>query len=109
MPVSNFEDIRFFKDSEVQPALQEYVNHPMIKALLRFTFPDKNFSDIRKIVKECHSIRDFQTKIIYSTVQRVLEKSSEGLTYHGFEKLKSDESYLYISNHRDIILDTSLA
>ncbi|HSI70714.1 MAG TPA: 1-acyl-sn-glycerol-3-phosphate acyltransferase [Gillisia sp.] len=108
MPVSNFEDIRFFKDSEVQPALQEYVNHPMIKALLRFTFPEKSFSEIREIVKECHSIRDFQTKIIYSTVRRVLEKSSEGLTYHGFKKLKHDESYMYISNHRDIILDTSL-
>lgn len=108
MPVSNFEEIRFYRDDEVQPALHKYVNHPMVKALLQFTFPEKSFKEIEEVVHTCHSIRDFQTKIIYSTVQKVLEKSSEGLTYSGFDKLSSEESYLFISNHRDIILDTSL-
>ena len=37
-----------------------------------------------------------------------MEKSSEGLTTSGFEKLEKNTSYLFISNHRDIILDTSL-
>jgi 1-acyl-sn-glycerol-3-phosphate acyltransferase len=41
-------------------------------------------------------------------VQRVLAKSSDGLTTSGFEKLEKNTSYLFISNHRDIILDTSL-
>ncbi len=108
MPVSNFEEIRFYHDEEVQPALQQYVNHPMVKALLQFTFPEKSYEEIKEIVSTCHSIRDFQVKIIYSSVQKVLEKSSDGLSYHGFEKLSRDESYIYISNHRDIILDTSL-
>lgn len=106
--MSNFEDIRFYNDAEVQEALQQYLKHPMIKALLQFTFSDNDFTEIEEKVLSCHSIRDFQSKIIYHTVQKVLEKSSEGLTYSGFEKLKSDESYLYISNHRDIVLDTSL-
>lgn len=106
--MSNFEDIRFFHDHEVQPALKQYVKHPMVKALLQFSFPDKSFEEIEALTLSCNSIRDFQTKIIYNSVQRVLEKSSEGLTYSGFDKLDKDESYLYISNHRDIILDTSL-
>lgn len=80
----------------------------MVKALLQFSFPDKPFEEIEEIALSCNSIRDFQTRIIYNSVQRVLEKSSEGLTYSGFDKLKKDESYMYISNHRDIILDTSL-
>jgi 1-acyl-sn-glycerol-3-phosphate acyltransferase len=108
MPVSKFEEIRFYHDNEVQPALKQYVNHPMVKALLHFTFPDKPYKEIEEIVYSCHSIRDFQTKIIYTTVQKVLEKSSEGLTYSGFDKLKNEESYMFISNHRDIILDTCL-
>lgn len=108
MPVSKYEDIRFFKDSEVQPALMRYVNHPMIKTLLQFTFPDKSFEEIKEVAAQCHSIRDFQSKIIYTTVQRVLEKSSDGLSYSGFDKLDSSESYMFISNHRDIILDTCL-
>ncbi len=80
----------------------------MVKALLQFSFPDKSFKEIEELTLSCNSIRDFQTRIIYNSVQRVLEKSSEGLTYSGFDKLEKDGSYLYISNHRDIILDTSL-
>ena len=38
----------------------------------------------------------------------MLQRSSEGLTTSGFEKLDKNTSYLFISNHRDIILDTSL-
>jgi 1-acyl-sn-glycerol-3-phosphate acyltransferase len=106
--VQNFEDIRFYKDEEVQPALKEYVKHPMIKALLQFTFPDKTYQEITELVCECKSIRDFQTKVIYNSVLKVLEKSSDGLSYEGFENLDSNTSYFYISNHRDIILDTSL-
>lgn len=106
--MTNFEEIRFFHDQEVQPALQKYVNHPMIKALLQFTFPEKSFEEIEEIIASCHSIHDFQARVIYFSVKKVLEKSSEGLTYSGFDKLKKDESYLFISNHRDIILDTGL-
>jgi 1-acyl-sn-glycerol-3-phosphate acyltransferase len=38
----------------------------------------------------------------------VLEKTSDGLTTSGFEKLQQNTSYMFISNHRDILLDTSL-
>lgn len=106
--MQNFDDIRFYEDKEVNPALQEYMRHPMVKALLQFTFPELKFSDIEAILSECHSIADFQSKVIYLTVEKVLEKTSEGLTDGGFEELNPDESYMYISNHRDIILDTSL-
>ncbi|WP_339653682.1 1-acyl-sn-glycerol-3-phosphate acyltransferase [uncultured Salegentibacter sp.] len=106
--MKEFEDIRFYKDEEVQPALQEFLRHPMVKALLQFTFPDKTSEEIAAVLGECHSIRDFQTKVIYNSVLKVIEKSTEGLTYNGFEKLDNDQPYFYISNHRDIILDTSL-
>ncbi len=106
--MSDFEKIRYYRDSEVHPALEQYIKHPMVKALLQFTFPEKSFSEIEEIVLECKSIRDFQTKVIYFSIKKVLEKSSEGLSYSGFESLKKDESYMFISNHRDILLDTSL-
>ena len=106
--MQNFDDIRFYKDEEVNDALREYVKHPMVKALLQFTFPEMKFSDIQAILGECHSIADFQSKVIYLSVEKVLEKTSEGLGDNGFEELDTSESYFYISNHRDIILDTSL-
>lgn len=106
--MQKFENIRFYRDGEVQPALQQYVKHPMIKALLQFTFPEKSFEEIQELVTGCKSIRDFQTKVIYISIERVLEKSSDGLSYSGFENLQKDQSYMFISNHRDILLDTSL-
>ncbi|HET7361626.1 MAG TPA: 1-acyl-sn-glycerol-3-phosphate acyltransferase, partial [Salinimicrobium sp.] len=104
----NFENIRFYNDTEVQIALRQYLKHPMIKALLCFTFPDLDYEKIGKKVLACKSIRDFQSSIIFHTVEKVLSKSSEGLTFSGFDRLNSEESYLYISNHRDIVLDTCL-
>lgn len=106
--MQNFDDIRFYKDEEVNPALQEFMKHPMVKAMLQFTFPELNFGEIQAILKECHSISDFQSKVIYLSVEKVLEKTSEGLTDDGFEKLDTSDSYFYVSNHRDIILDTCL-
>lgn len=106
--MSKFEDIRFYNDAEVQEALRQYLQHPMIKALLQFTFPEKTYEEIGKKVRACRTIQDFQSLIIYHTVQKVLEKSSRGLSYSGFAKLEKEESYLYISNHRDIVLDTCL-
>ena len=106
--MANFDDIRFYEDAEVNESLQHYVKHPMIRALLQFSFPELSWDEIEKRVLACNSIRDFQTSVIYYSVQKVLEKSSEGLSYSGFDELKSGEAYLFISNHRDIILDTSL-
>jgi len=106
--VQNFDDIRFFKDEEVNPALQEFMKHPMVKALLQFTFPDMKTGEIESLLKQCHSISDFQSKVIYLSVEKVLEKTSEGLSDAGFDKLDPSESYFYVSNHRDIVLDTCL-
>lgn len=80
----------------------------MIKALLNFSFPDKPEQAIHEILDSCHSIRDFQSKVIYYSVRNVIERSSEGFSTSGFDKLDAKTPYLFISNHRDIILDTSL-
>jgi 1-acyl-sn-glycerol-3-phosphate acyltransferase len=80
----------------------------MMKALMSFTFPDVADEVWMEQLKKTHSKRDFQANFIYNAIQMVLQKSSEGLTTSGFETLDKHTPYLYISNHRDIILDTSL-
>lgn len=106
--MDNYKEIRPYLDSEVNGALKEYKDHPMIRALLYFTFPDKTQEEIKGVLDSCHSVNDFQAKVIYQSVRNVLDKSSEGFFTTGFEKLKPGTSYLFISNHRDIIMDTSL-
>lgn len=106
--MTTIDTIRPYYDEEVNAALKEYARHPMIGALLQFTFPDRSLSEINSILDDCHSIQDFQSKVVYHSIQQVLERSSEGFTTEGFDSLDPDTSYLFISNHRDIILDTSL-
>ncbi len=106
--MSKFDTIRPYNDSEVNEGIQSSVNHPMMKALMNFTFPDIADEVWKEQLLNTHSIRDFQCNFIYHSVHKVLERSSDGLTTSGFDKLDKNASYLYISNHRDIILDTSL-
>ena len=106
--MQKFDAIRPFYDSEINEALHDVVNHPMMKTMMNFTFPEVEDEVWKDQLRKTHSIRDFQCNFIYNTIQKVLEKSSEGLTTSGFEKLEPNTSYLFISNHRDILLDTTL-
>jgi len=106
--MSKFDAIRPYYDAEVNDAIRSSIKHPMMKALMNFTFPEVDDEVWKKQLKKTYSIRDFQCNFIYHSVQKVLKKSSDGLTTSGFGKLKKNTSYLFISNHRDILLDTSL-
>lgn len=106
--MQKFDAIRPFYDAEVNDGIRSSINHPMMKALMNFTFPEMPDEVWKEQLLKTHSIRDFQCNFIYESIQRVLAKSSDGLTTSGFEKLEKNTSYLFISNHRDIILDTSL-
>ncbi|MGH2665904.1 1-acyl-sn-glycerol-3-phosphate acyltransferase [Flavobacterium sp.] len=106
--MSKFDAIRPYYDAEVNQALQSAINHPIMKAMMNFTFPDVEEVVWKTQLSKTHSIRDFQCNFIYEAIQKVLKKSSDGLSTSGFEKLEQNTSYLFISNHRDIILDTSL-
>lgn len=106
--MQKFDAIRPFYDAEINEALQDVIHHPMMKALMNFSFPEVADEVWKEQLRKTHSIRDFQCNFIYQSVQKVLEKSSEGLTTSGFETLEPNTSYLFISNHRDILLDTTL-
>jgi len=106
--MQRFDSIRPYYDAEVNEAIHSAVNHPMMKAIMNFTFPELDDEIWKEQLKRTHSIRDFQCNFIYKALKKVLEKSSDGLSTSGFDTLEKNTSYLFISNHRDIILDTSL-
>ena len=106
--MQKFDAIRPFYETEVNEALQSVISHPMMKAMMNFTFPEMEDEVWKEQLKKTHSIRDFQCNFIYHSVQKILENSSDGLTTSGFEHLEKNNSYLFISNHRDILLDTTL-
>jgi 1-acyl-sn-glycerol-3-phosphate acyltransferase len=52
--------------------------------------------------------QDFQKVITLPAIQGIVSKTSDGLTSSGFENLSKDEHYVFVGNHRDITLDSSL-
>ena len=106
--MQRFDAIRPFYDSEINEAIKAVKNHPMMKALMNFAFPGVADELWKEQLSKTHSTRDFQCNFIYQALMQVLTKTSDGMTTSGFEKLAPNTSYLFISNHRDIILDTSL-
>ena len=106
--MSQFDSIRPFYESEANAAIREIIDDPMLEAIMNFTFPDDHVQNWKNLMLHTHSLRDFQINFIYPGVKKVIEKSSNGLTTGGFEVLKPNTAYLFISNHRDIILDTSI-
>lgn len=108
METSKFEAIRPFYDHEVNQAVRSISNDPMMTAIMRFTFPNKTEEEWRNHLENIDSTQAFQGEIVAQILARVLRESSDGLTTSGFEALDKNTPYLFISNHRDIILDTSL-
>lgn len=106
--MQRFDTIRSYYDTEINEGIKSSYNHPMMKALMNFCFPDVDDAVWKEQLLRTYSSRDFQCNFIYHGVKRVINNTSDGLTTSGFEKLDQHTSYLFISNHRDIILDTSL-
>ncbi|MFT4859042.1 MAG: hypothetical protein ACI9UV_002657 [Algoriphagus sp.] len=106
--MTKFDSIRPFYETEANAAIRQIIDDPMLEAIMGFTFPDDHSKNWKNLMLHTHSLRDFQVNFIYPGVQKVLEKSSNGLSTGGFDQLEPNTAYLFISNHRDIILDTSL-
>lgn len=105
---SKFDAIRPFYDAEVNAAIQSIMQDPMMNTIMAFTFPEKTEAERHDILSNIHSGQAFQGEVAYFGLKKILEISSKGLSASGFEKLDKNTPYLFISNHRDIFLDTSL-
>ena len=103
-----FKTIRPYYDREVAEVLLKIKDHSFMKAMLAYGFPNLSESERVHLLLSCKSIFDFQTKIMYQVVKKAAEKSIAEFTHEGFDRLDSQKAYVFISNHRDIVLDTSL-
>jgi hypothetical protein len=106
--VQDFEDIRPYNDDEINPALQRLVGVPEFSKVLEYIFPERNKADIIAELKGIHSAIDFQKQFMHPLVNSIIRKTSTGLTYSGFNLLVPGTPYLFVSNHRDIVLDSAI-
>lgn len=102
------EHLRPYTDKEIPEAMQRIAAHRYFPLVAGLIFPGITPEEaIRKILK-IKTVFQFQMEWMYAFNERVIRTTMEQFTYDFSPRIKRDKGYLYISNHRDIILDSSL-
>ena len=96
-----------YTDEEVQQGIQEVFQHEKFIAGMKAFLPEKLFEHIIKAKDKVKSIYDFQANITKPFLKTIQQISIDELTVSGLENLNKEDKYLFISNHRDIVLDSA--
>jgi hypothetical protein len=76
--------------------------------LAKYIFPNTDISETRTAVREIRTTDAFQRTVMYFANRQMILRSMTNLTGDGLEGLDPEKNYLFVSNHRDIMLDSSL-
>ena len=101
-------DIRPYNDQEAVLALARISKHPVLSKISAFLFPGKDQSELGKLISTIDSVYDFQGRVMLMAIKKILSDTSTTLTHTGIDKLNKEKRYLFISNHRDIMLDSAI-
>ena len=102
-----FDEIRCFYDADVPSKLWPLVDQPAIETFVRAIKPDMDMDLFRKQIKSIHTIRDFQHGVIAKFVELLASRTTDSLELRGVENIRTDHAATYITNHRDIVLDSA--
>ncbi|MDR1525286.1 MAG: acyltransferase [Tannerella sp.] len=105
---NKFDDIRPYYPSEIPPAMQRIAESEYFGMLSQYIFPDENVEEVRKTVRSIRTTDEFQQKVMSCVNRQVIARSMSDFTYSGLDGLDPEKRYLFVSNHRDIMLDSSL-
>ncbi|MCK4662769.1 MAG: 1-acyl-sn-glycerol-3-phosphate acyltransferase [Bacteroidales bacterium] len=108
MQTDKFENIRPYNQKEVVSAMKRLIKEPDFFKVIRFILPEWSVDEIKAEAIGITSSFDFQKVFMYKTIKKIFKKSSAGFTYSGIENLQPNEAYLFIANHRDIFLDSTI-
>lgn len=114
--MTEFDDIRPYRDDEVRSTLDRMLKDPeLADAVARLKFPRlyalfgwllKPLVRV-KLSQQLAGIQDvngFQ-QVVEKYMSHMMETRVKALTVSGLEKLDKHSAYLFISNHRDITMD----
>ncbi|WP_297087040.1 1-acyl-sn-glycerol-3-phosphate acyltransferase [uncultured Draconibacterium sp.] len=105
----NFDDIRPYTDKEVKEKIRLLLKDKTFDSVLMHLFKYRPKVEMVKFqLRRISSIKQLQGVFIYDLLHWLIDKTSDGLKVTGIDKLDKTKPYLFISNHRDIILDAAL-
>ncbi|GAL02919.1 1-acyl-sn-glycerol-3-phosphate acyltransferase [Photobacterium aphoticum] len=114
-----YQDIRPYNDDEVSGAIERLINDKeFINAILNYRFPQ--LSGVlgwvltplikRFLIKKWSNVKtvaDVQRQVA-KYMHATIDHSCDGVTHTGLDKLDPKQSYLFVSNHRDIAMDPAM-
>lgn len=103
----DFDEIRPFHDDEVSQVIDGLCNEPYFVRMIPALFPSVPVEAVLAKLKQVKTIDTFQVEFIIPFLDHIIETSTSGVTADGFENIDKNKSYLFITNHRDIILDSA--
>ncbi|MFT4861879.1 MAG: 1-acyl-sn-glycerol-3-phosphate acyltransferase [Pseudohongiellaceae bacterium] len=114
--MDKFQDIRPYNDQEIRPVLNELIkDRGFLTTIGQFYYPRLTKAlpglmcfaaqqKLKRQLKPVHNIKTMQD-VIAQYMDKMIEDTATKLTHSGMENLKADRSYVFISNHRDIVMD----
>ena len=103
-----FDDIRPLYDREVKEVIEHLLNDKSFKAIAEPALAPTTWHDFSKLMRGINSIYEFQTKVIYNIIMKLMKGKVSNLSLSNPNEIDLTKSCTYISNHRDIILDAGL-
>ena len=104
---NQFDDIRPLNDNEVPEAIAQLIADERFKRAAEPIAKPYTWEQFTYMLSTCKSKEDFQTKIVSRIMNRLIEKTTTEMKGFGWENISEDEAHLFISNHRDIVLDAA--
>jgi len=103
----NFDEIRCYKNEEVHDALARLSNEKQFMKVLSTIYPLLPKEVIKDRLLSFDTNYAFQRDMVNPFLQYLEANMTKGIKLNGLGNIENTKSYLYISNHRDIILDSA--
>lgn len=104
----SFEDIRPYLQEEIPPAMKRIAASELFPQACAWVFPGEDVEAVRNMVRGISSADEFQVKVMKPMLGQIVKRSISDLSYEGEENFIRDAGQLFVSNHRDIVLDATL-
>lgn len=104
----NFDEIRSFYPEEVPAKMAKLCEEKQFMKIISTLFPLMPKEQLKQKLLSFKNADDLQREMVYPFLQYLEAHKSTGITLTGVENIDPSKNYLYISNHRDIVLDSAL-
>ena len=104
----NFDEIRSYNPEEVPAVMQRLCEEKPFMKVVSTLFPLMPKEQLKHKLLSFRNSDDLQKEMVYPFLQYLEANMTTGIKLTGLENIENKKKYLYISNHRDIILDSAL-